>query len=92
MAPRLETGEASVPLLGREEGLLGAVLRFRREGLGVRMAPPCSASLSAPELAERPRGRTSKVIKAADLRILIQTHQAQVTAFKHRWVWGRRAR
>lgn len=64
MAPRLETGEASVPLLGQEEGLLGVVLRFRSEGLGVRTAPPCSASLSAPEPAEQPQGRTSKVIKA----------------------------
>lgn len=40
MAPRLETREASAPLLGREEGLLGAVLRFWWEGLGVRTAHP----------------------------------------------------
>ena len=75
-------------MLGREERLLGVVQRFQWAGLGVRTAPPCSASLSAQELAEQPRGRTSKVIKAADLRILTQIHQAQVTAFKHQWVWG----
>lgn len=32
-----------------------------------------------------------KLSKRQDLSVLTQTHQAQVTAFKNQWAWGRRA-
>lgn len=92
MAPRLETGEASVPLLGQEEGLLGVALRFPVRRPGVRTAPPWVLR-PCPFLSRLSSLRKDfgKLSKPQDLSVLTQTQQAQVTAFKNQWAWGRRA-